>query len=208
MEIYYDNNITITHDNDENVLILKLYTLNFKGDTILNKNISLIDGITIKVGDSIYDDINLFDIGEDFKKYKYNKKITYVDYIRNEIGNIENTLYLYEEKEPWFKSILYRGYMNITYDPLFSKFNTDKNPNLLYIPRNKNVLKYMLKTTESRYDTNLNDNQKSYAILLKNIVREDIGMNNLNRVSKISFVNHFILSKSNLRALKINNLIL
>jgi hypothetical protein len=120
-------------------------------------------------------------------------------------------LYIYEQNEPWFEfSVDCVGHtMIITYDYQFSKLSSlikNGNKNILFIPKNKKHIS-KFRRYYSNY-LNSDDTFNTEAIILKNIQIDDIGLKGLNRMCKIKYQEYYILTKGDIRKLKINSFVI
>ncbi len=209
MKIYNSDDLKIDIDNVRKTLTLSLIKYNeITKKEYIDRFVSLKEEINLKIEDVVYTNIKLIDVESDNKKYVYDDTFDYITYIKSET-NIKNVLFLYEEKEPWFEIDVSSMKISLTFDPLFSKINSaDKYDNMIYLPRDKNIFKRFLYKAGIVKNNDLNKNKLYYGILLKDIKYLYEGVNGLNSVVSIVYDDFYILSESNVRALKLSNIIL
>lgn len=211
MKFYNTNFLDIIFNHSTSLIELsriKTSNRNNQSYEFIDTSVKLIEGITIKIGDVLYMNVSLHQESEDGKTlfYKFDSSMDYTKFIKNDI-NLNSIIFIYEEKEPWF-NIRIDNDIRLRVDPMFSKINpSSQYENIVYIPKNKNDIRDFLKE-EGGYSYVDLDSKKFFAILLKNVKYEYLGLVGLNTEIRISYETHYIISDYNMRFLKINTLVL
>jgi hypothetical protein len=207
-KVYNLDNLNIKVDKEKKLLYLPLKRINeYTKKEYIDKSLTIREFGLSKIVDTVYNGIKLLEILEEDKIYSYEETINYLDYVKTEI-NVDDVLFFYEDKEPWFQMYMDLNKLIMTVDPLFTNINKLNNhKNFIYIPRNKNVIRNF---SPDRFidKSDFNESARNFAVILKDVGYEFGGMDGINMVVNIKFDISYILSKSNLRALKIKNLIL
>ncbi len=207
-KVYILDNLNIKVDKEKKLLHLPLKRINeYTQKEYIDKSLTIREFGLSKIVDTIYDGIKIVDTFEEDKIYSYEETINYLDYVKSEI-DVDNVLFFYEDKEPWFELRIDFNKITMTVDPLFTNINKlNKHKNLIYIPRNKNIIKNFSPDIFVE-KTDLNESAQNFAVILKDTNYKFAGMDGINMSVNINYELSYILSKSNLRALKIKNLIL
>ena len=158
----------------------------------------------IVIDNYIYFDLVFKSEEEYCKIYNYRYRTTIIDYYTNLIGEDEQDVLFFNcEKEPWLDlSICGKDTIKSITDPLFSKINLKKPKKNIIIIEHRNLL--------VQFGAIIKDyNILNYsAIIFKNVRYEHNSFVNLNQVVDIHYEDFTLLTKSVLRGMKINNLVL
>jgi hypothetical protein len=188
--------------NDNVIFIYKQEHLNYyRIDKYFFADLKLKE---VVIDNYIYFDLALKYEEEYYNIYNYRYRTTIIDYYTNLIDEDEQDVLFFNcEKEPWLNlSINGKNSIKSITDPLFSKINLKKpKKNIIIIEHRSLLIQFGAKIN----DYGILDYS---AIIFKNVRYEHNSFVNLNQVVDIYYEDFTLLTKSVLRGMKINNLVL
>jgi hypothetical protein len=188
-------------ENNNDIFIYKQEHLNYYR---IEKYFTDLKLKEIVIDNYIYFDLSFKYEEEYYNIYNYRYRTTIIDYYTNLIGEDGQDVSFFNcEKEPWLDlSICGKDTIKSITDPLFSKINLKKpKKNIIIIEHRKLLVQFGSKIN----DYNILDYS---AIIFKNVRYEHNSFFNLNQVVDIHYEDFTLLTKSVLRGMKINNLVL